>query len=136
MKFKLLFSKDLLLKYEICLWLFSCSYGNIIISFSRSNILLFIIYQAIGLIKLHQLSSFVVAFVSVSISSIIWRITMSKLISNFVSDESGAGAIEYALVILLAVAVVVAITPVLKGQITSFLTSYAGKLTASSNNIS
>ena len=61
---------------------------------------------------------------------------MSKLISNFVSDESGAGAIEYALVILLAIAVVVAITPVLKGQITSFLTSYAGKLTASSNNIS
>ena len=60
---------------------------------------------------------------------------MSKLISNFVSDESGAGAIEYALVILLAVAVVIAITPVLKGQITSFLTTYNTKLTNAANSI-
>ena len=60
---------------------------------------------------------------------------MSKLISNFVSDESGAGDIEYALVILLAVAVVIAITPVLKGQITSFLTTYNTKLTNAANSI-
>ncbi len=60
---------------------------------------------------------------------------MSKLISNFVSDESGAGAIEYALVILLAIAVVVAITPVLKGQITSFLSTFNSKLTTASNII-
>lgn len=61
---------------------------------------------------------------------------MSNLLSKFAADESGAGAVEYALVLLLALAVVVAITPVLKGQVTAFLTGISPKLVTGLNLIS
>lgn len=61
---------------------------------------------------------------------------MSNLLSKFAADESGAGAVEYALVLLLALAVVVAITPVLKAQVTAFLTGISPRLTAGLSLIS
>ena len=38
---------------------------------------------------------------------------MTKLISQFVADEAGAGAVEYALVIVMAIAIVTAVSSTL-----------------------
>jgi Flp pilus assembly pilin Flp len=61
---------------------------------------------------------------------------MSNLLSKFVADESGAGAVEYALVLLLALALVTLVTTTLKPYISTLISTIGGKLTTGVNNIS
>ena len=61
---------------------------------------------------------------------------MNKLLSRFAADESGAGAVEYALVLLVAVAIVTLVAGSLKTQISALLTSIGTKLTTGLNAIS
>ncbi len=61
---------------------------------------------------------------------------MSNLLSKFAADESGAGAVEYALVLLVAVAVVALVNSSLKTAISGMLTSIGAKLGTAVNTIS
>lgn len=61
---------------------------------------------------------------------------MSNLLSKFAADESGAGAVEYALVLLLALALVTLVTTTLKPYISTMISAIGGKLTTGVNNIS
>ena len=61
---------------------------------------------------------------------------MKNLISQFVMDESGAGAIEYALIVLLAIAIVSLIGIFLKSQVTNMTSTIANRLGALINNLS
>ena len=61
---------------------------------------------------------------------------MNNLFSKFAADESGAGAVEYALVLLLALAIVTLVSASLKTQVTGLLTNISSKLTTGLNNIS
>ena len=61
---------------------------------------------------------------------------MKNLISQFVMDESGAGAIEYALIVLLAIAIVSIIGIFLKAQVTSMTSTIAQRLSNVINNLS
>jgi Flp pilus assembly pilin Flp len=61
---------------------------------------------------------------------------MTKLISQFVADEAGAGAVEYALVIVMAIAIVTAVSSTLKTQVSAFITQIGAKLTNAVNTIS
>ena len=61
---------------------------------------------------------------------------MNKILHHYLNDDSAAGAIEYALVILLTLSTLIALTPILKGQITSFLTTFNTKLATGSGSIS
>lgn len=53
---------------------------------------------------------------------------MNKLLSQFASDESGAAAIEYALVILVSIGVVAVVNATLKPAISSLVSTISGKL--------
>jgi len=61
---------------------------------------------------------------------------MSNLLSKFVADESGAGAVEYALVLLLALAIVTMVSNAMKTQVSNMLVNIGSKLNAGLNNIS
>ena len=61
---------------------------------------------------------------------------MTKIISQFLADESGAGAVEYALVIVMGIAIVTAVSSSLKTQVTAFVSSIGRKLTNAVNTIS
>jgi Flp pilus assembly pilin Flp len=61
---------------------------------------------------------------------------MSKLFTSFVADESGAGAVEYSLVLLLALAIVTMVSTSMKSQVSSMLVNIGSKLNAGLNNIS
>jgi pilus assembly protein Flp/PilA len=52
---------------------------------------------------------------------------MSKLV-RFVKDESGATAIEYGLIAAATGLALVAVMPVIKGQLTAIFTSISGAL--------
>ena len=61
---------------------------------------------------------------------------MKNLISQFVSDESGAGAIEYALIVLLSIAVVSLIGIAVKSQLSSLTSTISTRLTNVIGNLS
>ena len=53
---------------------------------------------------------------------------MNNLLSQFAADESGAAAIEYALVILVSIGVVAVVNATLKPAISSLVSTISGKL--------
>jgi Flp pilus assembly pilin Flp len=53
---------------------------------------------------------------------------MNMLLSQFASDESGAAAIEYALVILVSIGVVAVVNATLKPAISSLVSTISSKL--------
>jgi Flp pilus assembly pilin Flp len=61
---------------------------------------------------------------------------MNKLLSQFASDESGAAAIEYALVILVSIGVVAVVSATLKPAISSLVSTISLKLDRAVNNFS
>jgi Flp pilus assembly pilin Flp len=61
---------------------------------------------------------------------------MNNLLSKFAADESGAGAVEYALVLLLALAIVTLVSASLKTQVSGLLTNIGGKLNTAVTNFS
>lgn len=61
---------------------------------------------------------------------------MNTLFSQFVADESGAGAVEYALVLMLALAIVTLVSSSLKTQVSNMLTNIGAKLNSGLANIS
>ena len=61
---------------------------------------------------------------------------MNNLFSKFAADESGAGAVEYALVLLLALAIVTLVSASLKTQVSGLLTNIGGKLNTAVTNFS
>ena len=61
---------------------------------------------------------------------------MTKIFSQFAADEAGAGAVEYALVIVMAIAIVTAVSSTLKSQVTAFITQIGQKLNNAVNTIS
>jgi Flp pilus assembly pilin Flp len=61
---------------------------------------------------------------------------MNKLLSQFASDESGAAAIEYALVILVSIGVVAVVSATLKPAISSLVSTISVKLDRAVNNFS
>jgi Flp pilus assembly pilin Flp len=61
---------------------------------------------------------------------------MNNLLSKLAADESGAGAVEYALVLLLALAIVTLVSASLKTQVSGLLTNIGGKLNTAVTNFS
>lgn len=61
---------------------------------------------------------------------------MNNLLSQFASDESGAAAIEYALVILVSIGVVAVVSATLKPAISSLVSTIGTKLDRAVNNFS
>ena len=53
---------------------------------------------------------------------------MNNLLSQFAADESGAAAIEYALVILVSIGVVAVVNATLRPAISSLVSTISGKL--------
>jgi Flp pilus assembly pilin Flp len=53
---------------------------------------------------------------------------MNNLLSQFAADESGAAAVEYALVILVSIGVVAVVNATLKPAISSLVSTISGKL--------
>jgi len=54
---------------------------------------------------------------------------MSKFVSRFMKDESGATAIEYGLIAALIAVVLVAVMTTLEGGLTNAFGGFSGKLT-------
>ena len=61
---------------------------------------------------------------------------MNNLLSQFAADESGAAAVEYALVILVSIGVVAVVNATLKPAISNLISGISGKLTTAINNFS
>ena len=61
---------------------------------------------------------------------------MNNLLSQFASDESGAAAIEYALVILVSIGVVAVVSATLKPAISNLVSTISGKLTTAVTSFS
>ena len=61
---------------------------------------------------------------------------MNNLLSQFAADESGAAAVEYALVILVSIGVVAVVNATLKPAISSLVSTISGKLTTAVTSFS
>jgi Flp pilus assembly pilin Flp len=60
---------------------------------------------------------------------------MRHILKTYIADDNGSGAVEYALVLLLALSTVTIVSKGLKGQVSNMLGNIGIKLNSGLNNI-